>query len=45
MGINVTENEEGEYTEDSRSSSSKEIVATNTESETLDKTDDPVRCT
>ena len=44
MGINVTENEEGEYTEDSQeTSSSKEIVATNTESETLDKTDDPVR--
>ena len=44
MGINVTENEEAEYVDESQEkSSSKEIVATNTDSETLDKTDDPVR--
>ncbi len=44
MGINITENEETEYSEDAEEkSSSKEIVATNTEAETLDKTDDPVR--
>ncbi len=44
MGINVTENEESEYSEEGQEqSSSKEIVATNTDSETLDKTDDPVR--
>jgi len=44
MGINVTENEESEYSEEvEEQTSSKEIVATNTDSETLDKTDDPVR--
>ncbi len=44
MGINVTENEETEYSEEvHEQSTSKEIVATNTDSETLDKTDDPVR--
>ena len=44
MGINVTENEESEYSEEvHEQTSSKEIVATNTDSETLDKTDDPVR--
>ncbi len=44
MGINVTENEEAEYSEEvQEQTSSKEIVATNTDSETLDKTDDPVR--
>ena len=44
MGINVTENEESEYSEEvQEQTSSKEIVATNTDSETLDKTDDPVR--
>ncbi len=44
MGINVTENEESEYSEEVEGqTSSKEIVATNTDSETLDKTDDPVR--
>ncbi len=44
MGINVTENEESEYSEEAHEqTSSKEIVATNTDSETLDKTDDPVR--
>ena len=44
MGINVTENEETEYSEEvQEQTSSKEIVAANTDSETLDKTDDPVR--
>jgi RNA polymerase primary sigma factor len=44
MGINVTENEETEYAEEvHEQTSSKEIVAANTDSETLDKTDDPVR--
>ncbi len=44
MGINITENEETEYSEEvNEQTSSKEIVATNTDSETLDKTDDPVR--
>jgi len=44
MGINVTENEETEYSEEvHEKTSSKEIVAANTDSETLDKTDDPVR--
>ncbi len=44
MGINVTENEESEYSEEvHEQTSSKEIVAANTDSETLDKTDDPVR--
>ena len=44
MGINITENEEGEYSEEAQEkSSSKEIVATSTEADTLDKTDDPVR--
>ncbi len=44
MGINVTENEETEYSEEvHEQTSSKEIVAANTDSETLDKTDDPVR--
>ncbi len=44
MGINITENEETEYSEEvQEETSSKEIVAANTESETLDKTDDPVR--
>ncbi len=44
MGINVTENEEPEYSEEvHEQTSSKEIVAANTDSETLDKTDDPVR--
>ncbi len=44
MGINVTENEESEYSEEvEEQTSSKELVATNTDSETLDKTDDPVR--
>ena len=40
MGINVTENEESEYSEEvEEQTSSKEIVATNTDSETLDKTE------
>ena len=44
MGINVTENEEAEYSEEAQAqSSSKEIVATSTETDTSDKTDDPVR--
>ena len=44
MGINITENEETEYSEEvQEASKSNQIVATNTESETLDKTDDPVR--
>ena len=44
MGINITENEEPEYSDETQEqSSSKELVANNTESETLDKTDDPVR--
>ena len=44
MGINVTENEESEYSEEvQEQTTSKEIVAANTDSETLDKTDDPVR--
>jgi RNA polymerase primary sigma factor len=44
MGINITENEETEYSEESQeSSSSKELVATSSEADTLDKTDDPVR--
>ena len=44
MGINITENEEPEYLDETQEqSSSKELVANNTESETLDKTDDPVR--
>jgi RNA polymerase primary sigma factor len=44
MGINITENEELEYSDDTQEqSSSKELVANSTESETLDKTDDPVR--
>ena len=44
MGINITENEEAEYSEESQeSSSSKELVATSSEADTLDKTDDPVR--
>ena len=44
MGINITENEEAEYSEEAQEqSSSKEIVATSTEADTLDKTDDPVR--
>ena len=44
MGINITENEEAEYPEESEeSSSSKELVATSSEADTLDKTDDPVR--
>ena len=43
MGINITENEEAEYSEEvQEQTSSKELVATNN-SETLDKTDDPVR--
>ena len=44
MGINITENEETEYSDETQEqSSSKELVANNTESESLDKTDDPVR--
>ena len=44
MGINITENEESEFSEEpAEKSNSKEIVANNSESETLDKTDDPVR--
>ena len=44
MGINITENEEPEYSDETQEqSSSTEIVANNTESENLDKTDDPVR--
>ncbi len=44
MGINITENEEAELPEEPQEkSNSKEIVAANSESETLDKTDDPVR--
>ena len=44
MGINVTENEESELSDEStEKSNSKEIVANNSESESLDKTDDPVR--
>ena len=44
MGINVTENEEAEYSDEFKeSSSSKELVATSSETDTLDKTDDPVR--
>ena len=44
MGINVTENEEAEYSEEAQAqSSSKEIVATSTETDTSEKTDDPVR--
>ena len=44
MGINVTENEEAEYSEEAQETpSSKEIVASSTEADTLDKTDDPVR--
>ncbi len=44
MGINITENEEPEYSDETQEqSNSKELVANNTESETLDKTDDPVR--
>ena len=44
MGINVTENEESELTDEStEKSNSKEIVTNNSESESLDKTDDPVR--
>ena len=44
MGINITENEEAEYSEESEeSSSSKELVATSSEADALDKTDDPVR--
>ena len=44
MGINITENEEPEYSDETQEqSSSTELVANNTESENLDKTDDPVR--
>jgi RNA polymerase primary sigma factor len=44
MGINVTENEEVDDAEEKPEvSSSKEIVATNLETENLDRTDDPVR--
>ena len=44
MGINITENEESELSdESSEKSNSKEIVANNSDSESLDKTDDPVR--
>ena len=44
MVINITENEEPEYSDETQEqSSSKELVANNTESEILDKTDDPVR--
>ena len=44
MGINVTENEESELSDEStEKSNSKEIVANSSESESLDKTDDPVR--
>ena len=44
MGINITENEEPEYSDETQEqSSSTELVANNSESETLDKTDDPVR--
>ena len=44
MGINITENEEAEFSDESQEkSTSREIASTNTESETLDKTDDPVR--
>ena len=44
MGINITENEDPEYSDETQEhSSSTELVANNTESETLDKTDDPVR--
>ena len=44
MGINITENEEHEYSDETQEqSSSTELVANNSESETLDKTDDPVR--
>ena len=44
MGINVTENEESELSDEStEKSNSKGIVANNSESESLDKTDDPVR--
>ena len=41
MGINITESEEAE--ESQESSSSKELVATSSEADALDKTDDPVR--
>ena len=44
MGINITENEEPEYSDETQEQSgSTELVANNTESENLDKTDDPVR--
>ena len=44
MGINITENEEPEYSDETQEqSSSTELVANNTESENIDKTDDPVR--
>ena len=44
MGINITENEEPEYSDETQEqTSSTELVANNTESENIDKTDDPVR--
>ena len=44
MGINITENEEPEYSDETQEqSSSTELVANNTETENIDKTDDPVR--
>ena len=45
MGINITENEETEYSEEAQEqSSSKEIVAASTESESLDKTEGKTEC-
>jgi RNA polymerase primary sigma factor len=47
MGINVTENEDGEDDETpaagAEESTSREIAVASTQSETLDRTDDPVR--
>ena len=42
MGVNVVEEEEAEA-DDSKESDSKEVVAATTSSESLDRTDDPVR--
>ena len=43
MGINITENEEPEYSDETQEQSSSKSWLNNTESENIDKTDDPVR--
>ncbi|MFO7855811.1 MAG: RNA polymerase sigma factor RpoD [Paracoccaceae bacterium] len=43
MGVNVVEEEEGEAEDGEKTSDAKELVQVQTQSESLDRTDDPVR--